>query len=128
MKSRVGAGMLLFQVVVQDFKHRQPPPASVANSDQIFKRFHNIEDYIPERTLFKWAKDGRRATDWGAKFGSVISCCKVDSHIRKLEMIEHLRLEQRPIEVEIGIEEITLGRDLEIKPAERTKKIDVERA
>lgn len=123
MKSR-GLGCRLFQVVVQDFKHRKPVPATVVQSGQVWKRNNNIEEIIPVRTLLKWAKDGRRATVWAKRFGSVISCRKVDSHFHRLSMIDYLRIELKPVEVDISAEEFIIGRDLEIKPVVKTKKVD----
>lgn len=125
MKSKIAPNTFLFQVVVQDFKHRQPPPRTVMQSNQVFKRYHDIEDNIPEKTLFRWAKRGKQAMAWARKFGTVLSCHKVDSHMRRLEMIEHLRVEQKPIEVDISLEDFIVGRNLEISPAKKTKKFDV---
>lgn len=126
MKSHVDSGMRLFQIVVQDFAHRQPPPARDFYVDKSGRGIREVVETIPERTLFKWAKDGKRAISWSRKFGSVVSCRKVDSHLRRLEMISHLSVDMKPIEVEISVDEFIIGRDLEIKPAERSKKMDVE--
>lgn len=124
MKSHIAPGMSLFQIVVLDFKRRQPPPASVVQSGQVHKRYNDIQETVPKRTIFKWAKDGKRAKKWGARFGSVIACFKVDSHERRLNMIEHLRLD-KPIAVDLGADEFVVGRDLEIEPLEKIGEIDV---
>lgn len=125
MKSRVSPGTTLFEVVVADYKHRQPAPMKNLYVDKSGKGIREVVDTIPLRTLFRWAKNGRRAMDWAKKFGSVMSCHKVDSHIHKLQMIDHLRLETKPIEVDITAEEFTIGRDLEIEPVNKSKNIDV---
>lgn len=122
MKSRISPGMLLFQVVVLDFNRRQ---SRQLNHYQESRAAKNPDDYAPQRTLFRWAKDGKRAMKWAKKFGSVISCRKVDSHIRRFEMIDHLNIELKPIAVDITADEFIVGRDLQIEPKISTKNIGV---
>ena len=124
-KSRANPRYRLFQLVIQDFKHRQPPPKNMY-VDKSGKGVREIVDTIPEITKLKWAKDNRQAARWGRKFGSVIACFKVESHEYRLKMIEHLRLEPRPIEVDISPEEFVVGRDLIVEPVAKTKKIEVD--
>ena len=124
MKSRVSVGQRLFQIVVQDYEHRQVPSEYKFYVDKKGGGVRDVVETIPERTLFKWAKNGRRAMDWAKRFGSVISCRKVDSHMRRLDMISYLRV-AKPVEVEISAEEFIIGRDLEVEPAKQTKEIEV---
>ena len=125
MKSRVSPGQSLFQIVVQDFSNRHPPSNNGFYVDRSGKGVHEVVDTVPLITKLKWAKNGKRAMAWAKKFGSVISCQKVDSHIRRLQMIDYLRIETKPIEVDISVEEFTVGRDLVIEPTSKSKVIDV---
>ena len=129
VKSRVSPGSTLFQIVLQDFNHRHLPYSNggfyVSRSG---RGIHEVVETIPLLTKLKWAKNGKRAMAWAKKFGSVISCRKVDSHEHRLQMINYLRLETKPIEVDISVDEFTIGRDLEIKPMAKTKKFNVKGA
>ena len=124
-KSRISPGFSLFQIVVQDFKHRHSPSNNGFYVDRSGRGVREIVETIPERTLLKWAKNGKRAMAWARKFGSVIECRKVDNHFHKLNMIDYLRIDTKPIEVDISADEFTVGRNLEIELAVKTKKIDV---
>ena len=76
-----------------------------------------------KRTLFKRSKDKERAKRWGAQFGSVISCDKVDVSCY-LANIEHLNLEQ-PIEIAIEPEYV-LNKAFEIeRPKRKTQDIEI---
>lgn len=113
-KSRVAPGFSLFQLVIQDFAHRKPPPNNSFYVDKSGKGVKELVDTIPVITKLKWAKSGKRAMAWARKFGSVVSCRKVDSHFHKLNAIDYLRVEPKPIEVDISLDEFTLGRDFEV--------------
>lgn len=127
MKSRCAPGQLLFQIVVQDFKHRQPPPKNFY-VDKRGRGVRDIVDRIPLITLFRWAKDSKRAMKSASKKGTVISCRKVDSHVRRLDMISHLNIETKPIYVDISADEFIVGRDLKVELIDKTKKIEVDGA
>lgn len=122
-KSRISPGLNLFQLLIRDFSNRKPPPKNMY-VDKSGKGIREVTETIPTLTKLKWAKDGKRAIRWGSKFGSVISCFKV-SHEHRLNMIEHLNLEPKPIEVDITPEEFIVGRDLEVEIEARSKQIDV---
>lgn len=123
-KSRIAPGYCLFQLVIQDFNHRKPPPKNYY-IDKKGKRAGKVEEEtIPVMTKLKRAKNGRRAIAWARKFGSVISCRKVDSHIHRLNMIDYLRIEPKPIEVNITPEEFIVGHDLEVSPTVQVKEVD----
>ncbi len=124
-KSRVAPNTYLFQIVVRDHSHRQPAPKDLY-VDRSGNGFREIVDYIPLRTVFKWAKDGKRAKEKAKKYGEVINCHKIDSQYRRLEMIEHLNIDQKPIHVDISLEEFTVGRDLEVVIDKNEKNIEVE--
>ncbi|MDD4876763.1 MAG: hypothetical protein PHQ86_06530 [Dehalococcoidales bacterium] len=114
-KSRVSPRFSLFQIVVLDYSNRKMPNNGFY-VDKKGRGVREIVETIPEITKLKWAKNGKRAMAWARKFGSVISCRKVDSHFHKLAMIDYLRVEPKPMEVEFSVEEFTIGRDSEVKP------------
>lgn len=126
MKSRISPGFHLFQIEVQDFGRRRYQPNQVSGFYVDRRGVHEVVEAIPKRTFLRWAKNGRQAIRKVKKFGAVISCQKVDSHIRRLEMINYLRIEPKPIVVDISAEEFIVGRDLEIEPTPKTRKIDVD--
>lgn len=121
-KSRVSPGFRLFQIVLQDFDNRQPVPKYVY-LDKTGKS-GRLDETIPLITKLKWAKNGKRAMAWAKKFGSVISCRKVDSHVHRLQMIEYLRVEPKPMEVDFSIDEFTIGRDMAVEPEIKRDTID----
>ena len=114
MKSRISPGNMLFQIVVADYSH----------SNNGHRRTHFIPgkwkyevDVIPHRTIFRWAKSGKQAMrKVGRRFGSVISCQKVDSHLRHLAKIESLNIEPVKIEFDMSVEEFTVDRSGEVSP------------
>lgn len=130
-KSRVSPNFCLYQIVVKDYKHLKPPPPSnrhyVDKSGNGVYELYEEDGVVPVITKLKWAKNHKRAMAWARKFGSIISCRKVDSHIRRLDMINYLRIEPKPVEVDISPDEFILGRDLEIEPTVKTKKIEINR-
>lgn len=130
MKSGVAPNTYLYQIVVKDHAHRQPPPKSLYGYKSYItdKSLKDISDFIPLRTFFRWAKGNRQAQDKVKKHGEVISCRKVDSQYRRLEMIEHLHLDIKPITVDISLEDFTIGRDLEITPIIKETNIDIKQA
>ncbi len=125
MKSRFAPGECLFQIVVQDFKHRQPVSGKDFYVDKSGKGIREVVDHIPVITWLRTAKNAKRAMESARKKGSIISCRKVDSHLRRLDMITHLRVEQKPF-VEVGLEEFILGHDLTITPAQKGQEFEVE--
>jgi hypothetical protein len=103
------------------------PPNRNYYVDKSGRGIKEIVDHIPLITLFRRAKTAERAKRSASKKGSVISCVKVDSHIRRLDMISHLRLDQKPLIIDdFIVADFTIGRDLEITPSVKGKKIDVE--
>jgi hypothetical protein len=112
--------------VVQDYKHRQPPPYGFY-VDKSGKGVKEVVDTIPILTKLRWAKNGKRAMAWARKFGSVISCRKVDSHLHRLEMIDYLRIETKPLEVDITADEFIVGRDFEITPDIKNSQVDIDK-
>jgi hypothetical protein len=123
-KSRISPGFCLFQIVIQDFGNRQPAPKGMY-VDKSGKGIREVVETIPTMTKLKWAKNAKRAMSWAKKFGSVISCRKVDSHIHRLNMIDYLRVEPKPMEVDISLDEFIVGRDSGIEPAANIRKIDI---
>jgi hypothetical protein len=81
---------------------------------------------VPSRTLFKQSKDYRRAKKWGERFGTVISCQKVDVSYY-LAKIEHLNVIVKPASIELDIgEEFVLNKTMEIKyPKKDIGRIDI---
>ncbi len=127
MKSSIAPNTSVFQLEVRDYKHRQPPPHDGFYVDKSGRGIREKFDTIPIITLFRRAKTAEQAKRSASKKGSVISCRKVDSHLRRLDMISHLRIEQKPIDVEVRLEEFTIGRDLEIESTTQQQKIIVDR-
>lgn len=125
MKARVAPGFNLYQIVIQDFSRRETADKHLyVNRNSKGKR--EIVETVPLITKLKWAKKPKNAMSWAKKFGSVISCHKVDSHIRKLNMIEHLRIDTKPIEVDIGLNDFIMRSDLTIESGSKKKSIDIE--
>lgn len=128
MKSRISPGYNLFQIVIQDFKHRHLPSSNEFYVDRSGRGVREVVETIPLITKLRWAKNAKQAMAKVKKFGSVIECFKVHSHEYRLQMISHLHIEPRPIEVDVSVDEFIIGRDLEIEPVVRTKKVDVDNA
>lgn len=81
----------------------------------------------PRRTLVELFYGYKQAIRWASKFGSVISCHKVDK-TRYLENIEHLNLEQEAVRFEVE-QDYVLTRSLELERPRKTfseKEFDVE--
>jgi len=142
MKSRVNPNDSLFQIVVLDYAHRGTNHArtyvpvspnntlrgKTSNLPQTNYSKIDIPSEVPQKTLFRWAKDGRKAKRKVRRGLTVLSCRKVDSHYHRLNMIEHLNLEEKQVEVEFTVEEFTLNRNLELgKPQIEVegRKIDI---
>ena len=84
--------------------------------------------HAPRMTKVKHAKSAEIAKRWGAKFGTVLHCFKVDT-TPYLKNIEFLNLHQEPMEIEIDREEYVLNRAMELtRPRKRfsDKNFDVE--
>jgi hypothetical protein len=125
-KSRLAPNMNEYQIEVLDYKHRKPPPNNQLFIHKDGRRVKEPTEHIPLITLFRHAKTQEQAKRSASKKGSVISCRKVDSHYRRLHMIEYLRLEPKPVVVDISPDEFLVGKDLTVSPIETTKKIKVE--
>lgn len=83
---------------------------------------------VPCRTLLKRFKDGESAKRWGARFGTVISCRKVDT-APYFKNIEYLNLTGKPISIEFDKEEYMVNKALELSRPRidfEDKKIDVQ--
>jgi len=79
----------------------------------------NNGDNAPSQTKIKRAKSADIAKKWGAKFGTVLHCAKVDT-TPYLKNIEYLNLNQEPLEIEIDREEYVLNRAMELtRPRKR---------
>lgn len=123
-KSRIAPSYNLYQILIQDYKHRQPPPPNMY-VDKSGKGVREVVERVPLITKLRWAKNGSRAMQWAKKFGSVVACFKVHSHEHRLQMIEHLRVEPKPVEIDISPEEFIIGRDLKVESTRKIKKVDV---
>lgn len=56
---------------------------------------------MSSRPILRWAKNSESAKRWAKKFGTVISCFKVD-RTKYLENIEHLNLNQDTLNIEVA--------------------------
>jgi hypothetical protein len=117
----------LFQLVVIDFSKRNNEIRETHfnsslidfNTDRKVK-VADVAYPVASMTLFRRAKDHRQAQKWGEKFGTVLSCFKVDK-TKYLENIEHLNLHQEPRSIEIDKGELfTLNANLEIDGVKNT--------
>jgi hypothetical protein len=80
----------------------------------------------PRRTLVELFYGYKQAVRWASKFGSVISCRKVDK-TRYLENIEHLNLGQEPVRFEVE-QDYVLTRTFELERPRRSsskKEFDI---
>jgi len=123
----------LYQIVVADYSRKRNgrrqtvvlPDGKGGHSNKI-----DVEPDVHKRTLLKrfgGNKAHKRAMAWGRKFGTVLSCRKVD-HEAYLKNIEHLNLTPKPIVVEMDSGEFTINRDLQMQRTRRRRgrKIDIE--
>ena len=85
------------------------------------KRKIDVLPRVPCRTHIKRFKDSKAAKKWGGRFGTVISCFKVDTS-PYLKNIEYLNLHQEPLTIEMDREEYTLGSGLELQRGGRRAK------
>lgn len=82
-------------------------------------RKRNNGHYAPRMTKVKIAKSAETAKRWGARFGTVLHCVKVDT-TPYLKNIEYLNLHQEPMEIEIDKEEYVLNKAMELsRPRKR---------
>lgn len=80
-----------------------------------------VVDTLPvahRRTLLELFYNYRHAIKWGARYGTVISCQKVDKSYY-LNNIEHLNLNQEPITIELEQEDYVLSKTLELERPRR---------
>lgn len=79
------------------------------------------------RTVMELFRDAKKAKKWGARFGTVISCRKIDKSYY-LENIEHLNLRQEPLTIELE-QDFVLNKALELERPKRNfgnRKLNVE--
>lgn len=93
----------IYQVEVIDFQKR------------------NNGQFSPRRTLFMCGKSVEKVRRWGARFGTVLHCRKVDTSYYYHKSIDNLVLDQKPISIEIDSrEEYVVSRSLELnRPRKR---------
>lgn len=112
--SSVARGLPLFQIEVLDFTKRNNNYTKTVLMDKGNGREKvDLLAETPCRTLVGRFKDHKRAIRWGKRFGTVKECYKVDTS-PYLNNINYLNLDQKPITVEIELEEFTLNENLEI--------------
>lgn len=112
----------LFQIELLDFKHRGN---SVPGADNGMGR-KDIDRWIaaPRRTVFRRAKSAECAKNWAKRFGSVISCDKVDFEPYRRN-IEFLNLEQ-PV-IQMAVEDFVVNKAMELtREPQRQQKIRIE--
>lgn len=126
--------MPLFQIEILDYrknwqprKHDNGKMYNVDNAGALALQFgHKIHtlpekikevDKIPQtpksRTLCRRFKNDAAALRWAKRIGSVLSCKKVDLSCYR-NNIEHLNLNQQPLEVVIDKQEFVLEKDFVI--------------
>ncbi len=92
------------------------------DNKQIFPRGRiKLVDRVPiapRRTVMGGFFNHKSAKRWGERFGTVISCHKVDKSYY-LENIEHLNLKQEPVTIELEQEDFVLNKALELERPRR---------
>lgn len=118
----------LYQIEIADYSKRNSGSGyTLTVFENGKKQKVDILPEAPRRTLLKRAKSSELAKRWGARFGTVISCFKVDTE-KYLNNIEYLNLAQEPIAIEAE-PEYFLNKNLEITRPRREfggKKIELE--
>ncbi len=113
--SRHGARDCLFQLEILTFNHRHNGHIKdgLVTDGKSKVKIPDLASSGEIITKVKRANNPERAKVWAARFGSVISCHKVDTS-RYYTSIEFLDLKQEPLEIPIDREEYELSKDLEI--------------
>ena len=103
----------VYQIVVLDFKKRSNGHGrTIVVPDGNSRRKIDILPEAPSRTLIKAFRSHEAAMKYGKRYGTVVSCHKVDTSPYLLN-IEHLNLGE-PRAIEIDRAEFVLGEDVEI--------------
>ena len=120
----------LYQIEVIDFKRRDNKArephknSSLVYFNGIPQKQADIPFSVPSKTLVNRFKNSETAKKWGARFGTVISCFKVDK-MPYLENIEHLNLNQEPINIMIEKDEFNINTSLEINSRDKHFNIEI---
>jgi hypothetical protein len=124
--SSVGRGLPLFQIEVLDYASRDARYTKTVLMDNGYGREKvDILSEIPCRTLVGRFKNYKRALRWGQRFGTVKECHKVDTS-PYLNNINYLNLDQKPITIEVDLEEFTVNESLEVTRGIEDREFDVE--
>ena len=122
---------ILYRIEVADFKGRslkvREPRlnTSLASLSALNKmKFADVPQSTPIKVLFRRAKDSKAARRMGEKIGTVLACCKAKSE-PYLKNIEYLTIDNKPISVEVRLEEFTLNKNLEVS-RQKEQKYNVE--
>lgn len=117
----------LFQIVVKNFSKRDRNgrrDTVVVPRNGIRKKV-DVEPEAQRRTLIKAFRNAKAAMRWGRRYGTVVSCQKVDTSYY-LRNIEFLNLEPA-MKIEIETEEIAVGSDLSVEGrVGRGRRIEIE--
>lgn len=130
MKSAVmNPGDCLFQIEIVEPRNRKGSREPLYDGESVLKtggqiiKLADVPMPAPQRTLLKYFKNKRSAETWGARFGTVIACFKVDKS-EYLENIERLKLEQEPLSIGFANESFAVDKDLNI--VRTTQGINIE--
>lgn len=131
MKSAImNPGDRLFQIEIVEPRRRSGSRRLLFEGESVLKtggQIIKLEDVLmpaPKRTLLKYFKDKTSAEKWGARFGTVIACFKVDKS-GYLENIEHLLLTQEPLTVEFSNEGFSVDKDLNVSRTGKEFNIEI---
>ena len=115
----------LFQIEVLDFRRSSYNHPSGSSNHFAFKEADRWES-APSRTVFKRAKHEKTAKNWAKRFGSIISCVKVDT-IPYTRNIEFLNLEEGMLTIQMESSDFLVNKTMELsKEPQRTQKIRIE--
>lgn len=109
-REEVNSRNLLFQIEILDFGSSSDNHPHGASDHFAIKETDRWQA-APKRTLLRRAKSADCAKDWASRFGSVISCFKVDFEPYRRN-IEFIKLEQ-PV-IQMAVEDFTVNRSMEL--------------
>lgn len=112
----------LYQLVILDYSKKNnnhhylvdgcPPVIDV--KDGRIKVVDTLSSQPPHRTIISRRKTAKAAMRWGSRYGTVISCEKVDT-TSYLKNIEYLNLKQKPRIIKLDKEEFIVTKRLELE-------------
>jgi len=122
--ARAGRGLGVFQLEILDYSRRSTDHYETITTQRYMPRDGNGRDKhkvttkldlmpdVPHRTILGRFKDSNAAKRWGRRFGTIVSCQKVDT-MPYLRNIEFLNLETH-VEIQVAQDEFVINKALEL--------------